>query len=113
MKSKITLLAAFIPCLLALPAQAIDEVQYGSISHLGELNAVALNCRYLEQTRRMKKALVAALPKRRALGQAFDDKTNEAFLVLMKTEEDCPDKEAFENDVGSAIQALNQAFKRQ
>ncbi len=89
---------------------AVSDAQYQAIRGLGELNGIALQCHYLDQTRRMKKALVEALPKRRALGQGFDDVTNEAFLRFIEEKARCPERAEFEQRVGEAIQVLRRAF---
>ena len=74
--------------MLTLPALAqtkpLTEAQYGTIKALGELNAVALHCKYINETRRMKKSLVLTLPKVRQFGEAFDIETNKAFWLLCK-----------------------------
>lgn len=91
-------------------ANAISDAQYNSIKAMGELNGVALQCKYLHETRRMKKAIVATLPKRRQLGQAFDDSTNDSFLAFIKSNSTCPDEDEFARQVDTAIQALDAAF---
>ncbi len=62
---------------------AATEAQLSSIKRVGQLNGVALQCKYLNDVRRMKLSLVAVLPKRRQLGQVFDDATNESFLSFI------------------------------
>ncbi len=91
-------------------AGSITENQFSSIKLLGQLNGVALHCKYLGETRKMKQALVSALPKRRQLGKAFDDITNESFLAFIQNKSACPEKEQFTTDVDTAIQRLNAAF---
>jgi len=105
--------AAAVIMALAVQAQAVTDHQYNSIKQLGELNGVALNCKFLDETRRMKKALVQALPKRRQLGQAFDDITNNSFLAFIQAKSPCPDAAEFSEKVDTAIQALNAAFSTQ
>ena len=51
-------------------AESVSDEQYENIRTLGMLNGVALNCRYLVETQRMKRTLVDTLPKRRELGMA-------------------------------------------
>jgi len=106
----VTVAGLLFGSLLAGPAAAISDQQYQTIRALGELNGVALHCRYLEQTHRMKKALVRVLPKRRALGQGFDDVTNESFLRFIEEKGTCPDPASFSGQVGDAIHELEQAF---
>lgn len=101
-----------VGCLWLGSAAAVTDAQYQAIRGLGELNGIALHCRYLDQTRRMKKALITVLPKRRALGQGFDDVTNESFLRFIEEQGVCPDKTRFSGQVGDAIRALEKAFGR-
>lgn len=77
--------------LLTGPVSAADEeAQLAAIRHLGDLNAVALHCKALLETQRMKRALVASLPKRRALGELFDDQTNKAYMKFIQDKAHCP-----------------------
>ena len=96
--------------LLSPPAHAISDAQYGSIKALGGLNGVALQCGYIEQTRRMKRVLVATLPKRRALGLAFDDATNESFLRFMEQKVGCMSEQELSGSVDEAIIRLKTEF---
>ena len=94
----------------ATQAKAITDDQYNRIKRLGELNGVALHCSFLDEARRLKGALVIALPKRRQLGQAFEDVTNESFLAFIRSNSSCPDEALFSRQVDEAIDALNAAF---
>jgi len=96
--------------LAAAPAGAIDDAQYQAIRALGQLNGVALHCKFLDQTRHMKEALVAALPKRRALGDAFDRATDEAYLAFLRQPQACPTPATFAEQVGRGIEALRVVF---
>lgn len=94
-------------------AQGYSDDQYESIRQLGRLNGVALNCQYLGETRRMKKALVVALPKRRQLGELFDTETNSAFLEFIEKKRECPLEAKLSLQVDDAILALDKAFADQ
>lgn len=101
------------PLLLGLTATtvfAVSETQFNAIRDLGSLNGIALQCGYLDDTQRMKEALVSTLPKRRELGLMFDETTNESFLSFIEQGLDCPDSEAFGHQVETAIEALKAAF---
>ncbi len=98
--------------LSAFQAVAATDEQLNSIKRMGELNGVALQCKYLAEMRRMKKALVAALPKRRQLGQTFDDVTNTSFLSFIQAKSVCPAEQQFVLDVDAAIAGLNLAFSK-
>ena len=91
-------------------AKSVSDEQYESISVLGRLNGVALQCRYLGETQRMKQALIETLPKRRELGMAFDQITNDAFLEFFERDETCPEASDFAESVDEAIQMLKQSF---
>ena len=100
-------------CLGVLLAESVcaEPVgQHAAISRLGELNGVALQCRYFDQTQRIKQTLVANLPKRRELGLLFEDTTNRSFLAFMQRDEPCPGPAAFVSLVDSAVVDLEAAF---
>jgi len=105
-----------VPFLLAILANGLaqaggmDDKQYQAIQQLGELNGVALNCRFIDETRRMKKALVLSLPKRRQYGEAFDRTTNTSFLTFIETKASCPAEAAFSQQVDAAILVLESEF---
>jgi hypothetical protein len=93
-------------------ASAATESQLDSVDALGELNGVALQCKYLEQTQRIKLALVKNLPKQRELGEKFDNTTNQSFMNFMNTKSSCPDSQFFSGQVGLAILKLESAFAK-
>ena len=94
----------------SLSALAVTEAQWDAIRNLGRLNGIALHCEYLGETRRMKQALVEALPKRRELGLAFDEVTNDSFVRFIDEGFGCPPSADFSNRVDIAIEALKAAF---
>jgi predicted dithiol-disulfide oxidoreductase (DUF899 family) len=96
--------------LLTLPAMAEEEARFATIRQLGDLNAVALHCKALPETQRMKQALVRVLPKRRQLGELFDQQTNTAFLRFMEQKANCPSPATLHDQVEQAITALEQAY---
>lgn len=89
---------------------AAGDARYAAIERLGELNGVALQCRYIEQVRRMKSAVVLNAPKERSFGLAFDQATNRSFLAFIQQNAVCPAEEALARDVGHQINALQAAF---
>jgi len=111
---RIILLALFLLVTFISPVQAqgYSDEQLESIRQLGSLNGVALNCRFVEETRRMKKALVMALPKRRQLGELFDTETNDSFLEFIEQRRECPLEAALSQQVDQAIIDLDKAFAR-
>ena len=68
------------------PRDAIggDDPRHQAVKDLGTLNGVALQCRYLDEVRRMKQAVVANAPKQRSFGLAFDEATNQSFLAFIR-----------------------------
>ncbi|MES9900513.1 MAG: SCO family protein [Sedimenticola sp.] len=92
---------------------ASTHAQYRVVRQLGELNGVALGCRHIEQTRRMKRAMVEYLPKIKALGDLFDQASHERFLSLSQGGELCPLKSQFKRQVGKAIEGLQAEFAGQ
>jgi len=96
---------------LTTPLIAADEdSRYGAVKALGALNGVALQCKYLDQVRRMKAAVVASAPKERSFGLAFDQATNDAFLAFIKDKAACPPHDSLERRVGHQIDAMQAAF---
>jgi hypothetical protein len=92
-------------------AQSEREEQRQTIRKLGELNAIALNCDYPAETMRMKQALINTIPKRRGLGQLFDDSTHESFLNYIQQGTTCPEESELQGWIDNAITALKQAYK--
>ncbi len=109
-KTVISLVLLMLP--FSLPAAADDaaDPHQQALARMGELNGVALACRYFDQTRRIKRALIEGLPKQRELGQAFDEKTNESFMAFVNSGKPCPSPAVFTEDVGQAIESLNRAY---
>lgn len=110
MKKRFMILVVPALLLSAGGASAISDAQYRAIQDLGALNGVALHCKYLDQTRKMKRALILALPKRRVLGQAFEFATNDAFLEFIENEDECPESADFTARVDRQIETLQAAF---
>jgi len=91
---------------------AATESQMASIRALGQINGVALSCQRLEQTQRMKQAVVSRLPKLRVLGDLFDQASNDAFLAFSAEGQLCPTKSIFNARVNAAIEVLNENFPK-
>ena len=101
------LLALFLPAM----ATATDvDARFAAIEGLGTLNGVALQCKDLDQVRRMKTAVIANAPKERTFGLAFDHATNDAFLAFIKNDETCPTHSALARQVGHQIDRLTETF---
>ena len=96
---------------LAPVVSADDDPRYQAVAELGELNGIALQCKYLDQVRRMKAAVVANAPKERSFGLAFDQATNEAFLAFVRNGDACPRHNDFERRVGHQIDRTAKVFR--
>jgi len=107
---RITYIIPALISLAAVPVAAVTDAQFDTIRNLGRLNGVALHCQYLSETKRMKKALVNTLPKRRELGLAFDELTNKSFIEFINEGQSCPVKADFLRQVDTAIRALQESF---
>ncbi len=103
----ISLVTGLLPTASVL---AETDAQFAAIAHLGDLNGVALHCRFLDQTERMKAGLVEILPKKRQLGEYFDVHTNMAFMDFIGKHASCPDRGDFSRRVGEALQVLRVEF---
>ncbi len=92
------------------PTLADSETHYAAIKALGQINGIALHCRYIEQVRRMKAAVVHSAPKERGFGLAFDQATDEGFVAFVNAYTPCPGAAGFELQVTERIAALRAAF---
>ncbi|RMG29594.1 MAG: hypothetical protein D6721_05690 [Gammaproteobacteria bacterium] len=81
-----------------------------ALDRMGELNGVALACRFDDQMRRIKQALIDTLPKQRRLGARFQEKTNAAFMAFVQAGRTCPSPAGFAREVDRAVQRLEQAY---
>lgn len=100
---------------LSLPttAHAINSDQQQAIERLGELNGIALHCGYFEETTRLKEAMVAHVPKVRALGALFEETTQASFMSVVKQSNACPNAQKLATDVNEGITTLRRAFAQQ
>ncbi len=96
--------------LLSTAAHAVSEAQFDAVKAVGNLNGIALNCKYLDETRRMKRSIVSTVPKIRIIGEAFDQSTNDAFLAMIAAKKPCPSEHTLSLQVDRAIEGLEQAF---
>lgn len=103
-------LLALCSILLAGSAHGFTPVQHEAVIRLGELNGVALQCGYTADMRRMKKALIDAVPKVSQLGDLFGNATRKSFLNMVQKSLPCPNLAPFHTEVDGAITALHRAF---
>ena len=94
----------------ALSAFANNDPRYQAVEALGKLNGVALQCRYIDQVRTMKAALVTNAPKERSFGLLFDQATNDAFLAFIKNNSACPTHDEMIRAVEHQVQDVAKAF---
>ena len=102
-------------CLLLLQSQAFaaSNEQLAAIKRLGQINGKALHCKALPETQRMKRALVLNLPKRRQLGELFDNETNISFMKFINDNATCPSPQELHQQVDAAIAELEKAYNTQ
>lgn len=110
MKKRVIALVFLMPFNILATAGGSADLRQQALARMGELNGVALACRYFDQTRRIKRALIEGLPKQRELGQLFDEQTNESFMAFVNSGKPCPSPAAFSGDVDQAIDSLNEAY---
>lgn len=96
--------------LLSTSVHAVDESQFDAVKAVGNLNGIALNCGYIDETRRMKRSIVITVPKIRVIGEAFEQSTNDSFLAMITAKNPCPSEHTLSLKVDQAIQGLEQAF---
>ncbi len=92
---------------------AASDEQFAVIKQLGQLNGIALHCKALPETQRMKRALVLNLPKRRQLGELFDIESHQSFMQFISDEATCPPGSELNQRVSDAITELEAAFQKQ
>lgn len=84
--------------------------QRKAVTGLGLLNGQALACRYLDEVRRMKEAVIAHAPQERVFGADFDKATNDGFLRFRSEGGACPAPAVFAGRVDARIEALAASF---
>ncbi len=98
--------------LFGQPLLATTDNQLNAISNLGQLNGIALQCRYMVPMQQIKQSLVSHLPKQRELGKLFEDSTNQSFMDFINQDSSCPDPLAFMRRVSTAISQLEAAYMK-
>ena len=84
-----------------------------AIRALGHINGVALHCKALPETQRIKRALVMRLPKRRQLGEFFEYETRNSFMDFMQKNAQCPSPASLSQQVDEALDNLEAAYPGQ
>ena len=87
-----------------------NDAQLQAIEAMGQLNGVALQCRYIDQVRKIKMALVESLPKQRMLGEWFEQSTSTSFMLFMEKDMVCPVAQSFHQEVDEAIKKIKSEF---
>ena len=101
--------------ILSAPYAAAESQQSDKlavITALGSLNGIALHCNGLAETQRIKRALVANLPKRRQLGELFDYETNKSFMAFMEKNGVCPSPQDLAQQVDAALDRLESLYRQ-
>lgn len=91
-------------------AESSTDARLDAIQQLGQLNGVALACRYDDAVKRMKHAIIVAAPKERVYGQAFDESSNQGFMAFVQGGQQCPGEFDFVRRVEAAIGEVTKAF---
>jgi cytochrome oxidase Cu insertion factor (SCO1/SenC/PrrC family) len=94
----------------AFAGQTSEDERLAAIQRLGELNGIALHCGAIEQSRSLKQALVANLPKQKQLGELFDYQTNRAFLQFVQEQRPCPAGADLQQQVEEGIRQLEAVY---
>lgn len=88
---------------------AADEL--APVAALGRLNGVALACKQPALTARLREIVVNHAPKTRAVGEAYEQASNRAFLE-QGAGRACPDGKALAGEIDAAEAGLKAAFAR-
>lgn len=115
MIKKLLILPILLTLILAtntLAENKINEDQLNAISKMGKLNAIALQCKYIEQMQYIKQVLILNLPKKRALGDWFEIATRTAFMDFITSDSTCESHAVFVLQVDDAAKELENAFKK-
>lgn len=112
MKTKFKILALLSVLIWQSTAMAASDAQLLAVAEMGRLNGVALQCKYLDQAQEIKRLLVLNLPKERALGDWFEQKTSASFMGFMESKDDCPGLIQFDKVLGTAKKQLETVFKK-
>jgi hypothetical protein len=92
-------------------AQAVDEGT-AAITHLGEINGMALACQQLALVARARNAVVTSAPKTREIGEIFEAATNAGYLKFGNEQKACPDSASLAQQVSDAEKRLSAAFPK-
>lgn len=110
-RRNLPVLALTLLCALAgIRAEAFTPTQHEAVIRLGELNGVALQCGYTADMRRLKHALVEAVPKVSQLGELYEEATRKSFLEMVQKNLPCPRPAPYTAEVDGAISALYRLF---
>ncbi len=110
MMSKVILPLALILLPAVVRSAPVTQAQMDAVGRLADYNGVALACRQFDEVKRIKQILIDNLPKRRELGQLFEDRTNESFVAFTGARKPCPSPAEFAEHVDEAAAALRQSF---
>ena len=98
---------------VAARVHAVSDNQREAIDQLGQLNGIALQCKYHDEAKRIKQSLIVSLPKKRGLGDLFEEATERSFMAFIKEARRCPEKPDFVVQVDNAIGGLRSAFSHE
>jgi hypothetical protein len=112
MKTKLKILALLSALIWQSTAMAASDKQLLAVAEMGRLNGVALQCKYLDQVQEIKRLLVLNLPKERALGDWFEQKTSASYMGFIESKVGCPGLIQFDEALKKATSQLETVFKK-
>lgn len=101
----------FAAALLLASGFAIAD-ELAPVAALGRLNGVALACKQSALTARLRDIVVTHAPKTRAVGEAYEQASNQAFLDQGAAGRACPDGKALAGEIAAAEAGLKAAFAK-
>ena len=81
-----------------------------SIGSLGQLNGVALACKQMALSARLREILINEAPKEREIGELYEQATQTSFLAIGQEGKTCPDSKSLAKRVEAARDDLGRAL---
>ncbi len=101
----------FIFLLIYSMSATASDKQLDAVANMGELNGIALHCRYLDEVKQIKSILIRTLPQQRKYGEVFERTTNDSFMQVMKEKTKCPTQEFLKQQISLGQIKLESVFK--
>lgn len=101
-----TLIALGLAHALLSSAHAQADPALQAISDLAQVNGQALACQDMPTAQRAKSLMLMHAPKTSRFGNAFEEGTNQSYLVQTRSSVDCPDTAALSARLDAIAQRL-------